>query len=60
MTRIVKVINGKEYKITRAGYLYIDNRKISDCPVTPVNIPKSGNQIQDFCREWAYKNYRMI
>ena len=34
-----KIINGNELKITQAGYIYKNNKKISNTTATPLNYP---------------------
>ena len=34
-----KIINGNEIKITNSGYIYKNNKKISNTRVTPINYP---------------------
>lgn len=40
-----KMINEKEVKITRAGYVYIDGKKIADIKVNPLNVGELKNAL---------------
>lgn len=57
----MKKINGKQVKITRAGYLYIDGIKISERRITPISGPKiECPAIAKYVHEWAARNYIMV
>jgi len=62
MTRTISNKNGKEIKITAAGYLYINGVKQDNRIVTPLYTPTvahTDNDIWDICKKYTIKNYRM-
>jgi hypothetical protein len=60
-TGVVGEFFGRDLKITRAGYIYINGKKLSDQKLTPINIPPS---IPDWafpaCQNWLKNNFKMI
>lgn len=58
----MKVINGKKVNITRAGYIYVNGKKVAG-PKTPFSCPGIeglDEEIKEYAREWAFRNYRMV
>ena len=57
----MKKINGKQVKITEAGYLYIDGKKVSPLQITPVNGPTvSDKEINLYMNKWLKGRYVMV
>ena len=61
----MKTINGKRIKITNTGYLYIDNKKITERRCTPLNLAElyrvvNDHNINDYIRQWVWKRYTMV
>jgi hypothetical protein len=60
----MKKINNNKVNITSSGYIYVDGRKINKIPITPLHVPGSditgSEEISDYAREWAQRNYRMV
>lgn len=54
-----KLINGKEIKITKAGFLYIDGVKSSELRVTPLNTHNLPQEYMGLYQEYNKKNYVM-
>jgi len=56
----MKVINGKKVHITRAGYLYIDGKKIGTLVCTPISGPATDDEdIEKYKRARVWRHYVM-
>jgi len=55
-----KVVNGKEIKITKAGYLYINGVKQTTLRVSPLQIPTDDADAIEVCHQSNRKNWRMV
>ena len=60
----MKKINGKEIKVTSAGYLYINGVKVWKIKITPLHVPgpdiTGDEDITAYARKWAHRNYTMV
>jgi hypothetical protein len=59
MKTMIREINGKEIKITKAGYLYVDGIKQSEQVVTPINTITDDKDALMVCQEWNKKYWVM-
>jgi hypothetical protein len=63
MKRMKRMINGKEIKVTKAGYFYINGQKQTTRAIDPFYHAQDickDNDIIDALYEWSRKNYRMV
>jgi len=52
----------REIRVTRAGFLYVDGKKVSNKRVTPFYYGQDvlTNEEQEVARKWASANYEMV
>ncbi len=52
----------REIKITRAGFLYVDGKKVSSKRITPFYVGEDvlTPEEQEITRKWAHDHYRMV
>lgn len=52
----------REIRVTRAGFLYVDGKKVSNKRVTPFYYGQDvlTNEEQEVARKWAFAHYEMV
>jgi hypothetical protein len=52
----------RDIRITRAGFLYVDGKKVSSKRVTPFYFGQDvlTNEEQEVARKWAHSHYKMV
>jgi hypothetical protein len=58
----MKMSDVRVVRITRAGFIYLDGKKVSSKRVTPFYFGQDvlTNEEQEVARKWAHSHYKMV